>query len=82
MVKPILLKTANLTDVQRNCVEVLREALEQAEAGNVFAVGLALCMTNGYASVIGGTRAAELNLAIDSMKRKILDGVEKPLLKI
>ncbi len=72
----IFLPLAPLTDIQRDCVEKLKEALEQAELGNVSAIGLVLCMKGGYASVIGGTNAAELNLGCDSLKRKILDEIE------
>ena len=79
MTKSILLpNTVNLTDAQADCVEKLEEALEQARDGNVNSVGIVLCMRKGYASVVGGTDAAELNLGLDSLKRKILDGVEKP----
>ena len=48
----------------------------------MFAIGLVLCMRSGYASVIGGTQAAELNLGCDSLKAKILREVEKPLIKM
>ena len=79
MTKSILLpNTVNLTDAQADCVEKLEEALEQARDGNVNSIGIVLCMRKGYASTVGGTDAAELNLGLDSLKRKILDGVEKP----
>ena len=79
MTKSILLpNTVNLTDAQADCVEKLEEALEQARDGNVNSVGIVLCMRKGYASVVGGTDAAELNLGLDSLKRKILDSIEKP----
>ena len=79
MTKSILLpNTVNLTDAQQDCVEKLEEALEQAQKGNVNAVAIVLSMRKGYAGVIGGTDAADLNLGLDSLKRKILDGVEKP----
>ena len=79
--KPIL-KPAVLTPNQQDCLDKLREAVEQCEAGYVFAIGLILCMRSGYASVIGGTQAAELNLGCDSLKAKILREVEKPLIKM
>ena len=75
----ILPSSVKLTAAQADCVEKLEEALEAARDGNVNSVGIVLCMRKGYASTIGGTDAAELNLGLDSLKRKILDGVEKPL---
>ena len=80
MSKSILLpNSVKLTEVQEDCVEKLEEALDEARRGNVTAVAIVLSMRKGYAAVIGGTEAAELNLGLDSLKRKILDGVEKPL---
>jgi hypothetical protein len=75
--KPILLHK-QLTDTQRDCVDKLREALEQAEAGNISSIALVVCMKKGYATIVGGTQAADLNLGCDSLKRKILLEVEKP----
>lgn len=82
MAKPLLMIPGQLTEAQQDCVDKLKESLEQAETGSVVAVGIILCMHNGYASVIAGTKAAELNLGCDSLKRKILDVIEKPILKI
>ena len=65
-----------LTDAQKDCVDKLRETLEQAEAGRVYTVGIVVCFKSGYAHVIGGTDAGSLNLGCDSLKRKILDSVE------
>ncbi len=78
---PIILPVA-LTDGQLDCVNKLREALEEAERGVIHTVGIVACMSNGYGAVIGGTNAAELNLGLDSLKRKILDTLEKPLVKL
>ena len=66
-----------LSAAQLDCVEKLKEAVVQAEKGNVYAIGLVACMKTGYATVVGGTSAAELNLGLDSLKRSILDGVER-----
>ena len=68
---------AHLTDAQQNCVDKLAEALDQAKRGTVNSMALVLCMKTGYAAVMGGTNAAELNLGLDSLKRKILEEVER-----
>lgn len=75
MSTPIILGTKPLDPIQQSCVELLEEALEQARSGNVFAVGVALCMRGGFASVLAGKEAAELNLACDALKQKILAAV-------
>ncbi len=72
---PIFLNKPLLDDNQQYCVDVLREALEQAEEGKIFACAVVVCMDGGFASVIAGTRAGDLNLACDEAKSKILDAV-------
>jgi len=81
-VKPIILPNQPLTDGQQDCVDKLRETLEAAERGLVHTVGIVACMKTGYGAVIGGTNAAELNLGLDSLKRTILDHLEKPVMKL
>jgi hypothetical protein len=75
MAKPISLKTP-LTEDQVACVDALQEALAEAMDGNVDTVGIAVCMKSGYGTVMAGSRAGDLNLACDSLKKKILDAVE------
>ena len=78
MTKPLLLPE-KLSSMQQDCVDVLREALAQAEAGKIHSLGIVLCMYSGYATTMAGPKAAELNLGCDSLKKKILAEVEKPL---
>ena len=75
MASPLIMKPA-LTESQQACADLLREALREAEDGNVNSIGIICCMGEGYASTMAGTQAAALNLACDSLKRKILDAVE------
>lgn len=85
MNKPILLSPTVLSDVQLDCIDKLAEALDEAKSGNVFTVGIIVCMKGGYGVTIGGTNAAELNLGCDSLKRKILEqieGVKSPIVKV
>lgn len=64
-----------LTDDQQDCLDKLREVLAQAEAGNVYTVGIIVCMSNGFATTIGGTDAGSLNLGCDALKQRILERV-------
>lgn len=73
--KPTLIKP--LTEAQQSCIDLLAEAFEQAKGGHISSVGIIVCMANGYATVMAGTQAADLNLGCDSLKRKILDAVEE-----
>jgi hypothetical protein len=74
--KPILLSPTPLTEAQMACVDLLSEALEQARAGIITSVGIIVCMKGGYASVMAGTQAADLNIGCDSLKKKILNAVD------
>ncbi len=77
MTKPILLSSTPLTESQLACCDLLSEALEQARAGQVTSIGIILCMKGGYASVMAGTQAADLNLGCDDLKDKILDATSR-----
>lgn len=66
---------AVLTEDQQGCVDYLREALSEAERGNVNSVGIILCMKTGFASVMTGRQAGDLNLGCDELKAKILEAV-------
>lgn len=64
-----------LNDQQQDCVDKLREALAEAERGEVYTVGIVLCLKTGFATTIGGTDAGSLNLGLDAMKQRILQRV-------
>lgn len=81
MTKPppaILLKApkAILTEGQQAVVDLLEQSLEQAQQGLINTIGIIVCMKGGFATVMAGTQAADLNLGCDSLKKKILDAVE------
>ena len=63
----------SLTEDQQQCIHVLKEALEQAEAGNIDTIGVIACMKGGYASVMGGSRAGDLALGALDLQQQILD---------
>ena len=77
MTKQILLSSMPLTEAQLACVDLLSEALEQARAGQITSIGIIVCMKGGYASVMAGTQAADLNLGCDDLKDKILDATSR-----
>lgn len=65
-----------LNEAQQACISLLREALEQAEGGHITSIGIVVCLPSGYATVMAGSQAADLNLGCDSLKAKILNAVE------
>ena len=73
--KPILLSPNVLTDQQLDCIDKLAQCLEEAKKGNVFTVGIVVCMKMGFATTIGGTDAGSLNLGCDALKQRILENV-------
>src|ERR1700681_2496530 len=74
--KPILLSPMPLSDQQSDCIEKLAQCLEEAKKGNVFTVGIVVCMKQGFAATIGGTDAGSLNLGCDALKARILEKVK------
>jgi hypothetical protein len=80
MKSPLLVNGKNLdlslNEGQRACIELLEETLDVAQEGKVFALGIVVCMDGGYATVMAGRNAGDLNLGCDSLKRKIIDAIE------
>ena len=64
-----------LTEPQQACVDLLEETLREAREGNIHGIGIVVLLDGGFASVMAATRAGDLNLACDDLKRKILDNV-------
>jgi hypothetical protein len=60
-----------LTEDQIAIVDLLKETLAQALEGNFSTIGIVACMEGGFASVMSGRQAADLNLACDDLKYKI-----------
>ena len=73
--KPILLSATPLSDQQLDCIDKLAQCLEEAKKGNVYTVGIIVCMKMGFATTIGGTDAGSLNLGCDALKQRILENV-------
>ncbi len=66
-----------LSEDQLAVIDVVKETLAQAIEGNISSIGIIACMKAGYATIIAGRQAADLNLGCDSLKMKILDKVER-----
>ncbi len=64
-----------LDEDQVAIVDLLKEALAQALEGNIKTVGIVACMEGGFATVMAGRMAADLNLACDDLKYKIHQAV-------
>ncbi len=62
---------SKLTEDQIAIVDLLKETLAQALEGNFNTIGIVVCMKDGFASVMSGSQAADLNLACDDLKYKI-----------
>jgi len=65
-----------LSESQLACVDLLKETLREAEAGSIHTIGIIVCMEKGYAHVMAGHRASDLNMGCDSLKAAILGAVE------
>lgn len=74
MSKPRIIGTP-LSEDQTAIVDLLKEALAQALEGNIKTVGVVACLDGGFATVMAGRQAADLNLGCDELKRKILEAV-------
>lgn len=64
-------QSPKLTDDQQAVIDALTEALDEAMAGNIDAVGIVVCMKGGYASAMAGKRAGDLMLGAFDLQCKI-----------
>lgn len=60
-----------LDKYQRDCVEVLADALEEANRGRISSVAVVVCMDDGIATVMAGKNGGALNIGCDDLKKKI-----------
>lgn len=79
MAKPTLIKpngeTAGLRDDQKECIQLLTDALESAKNGEVWSCILVACGPTDFGSAMAGSDAPRLNLGLDVAKSVILDRV-------
>lgn len=67
----IMPKGVVLGQNERDCVEVLTDALDEATRGRINSVALVVCMDAGIATVMAGKNGGALNLGCDDLKLKI-----------
>lgn len=67
-----------LTEDQVEVISILKQALELAQDGKIDTIGIVVCLPEGPAHLIGGTRAAELYIATGRMMREILERTDDP----
>lgn len=72
---PIILSPTPLNEDQLDCLGKLEECLTEAKKGNIYTVGIVVCMKSGFATTIGGSDAGSLNLGCDALKQRILERV-------
>ncbi len=65
-----------LGSAEQACVDLLEETLELAKEGKITSIGIIVCMQGGYATVMAGKQAGDLNMGADSLKHKIISAVE------
>jgi hypothetical protein len=56
---------------QKSCIELLADALEEANKGRITSVALVVCMDDGIATVMAGKNGGALNIGCDDLKKKI-----------
>ena len=67
----IILPKSTLGEHEKDCVEILSDALEEATKGRINSVALVVCMDDGIATVMGGKNGGALNIGCDDLKKKI-----------
>ena len=64
-----------LTEMQVEIVDMIKELLALCLEGQISTIGIVGCRESGFFSAMRGRQAADLNLACDELKKRILDEV-------
>ena len=64
-----------LSEMQIEIVEMIKELLALCLEGKITTVGIVGCRDSGFFSAMRGRQAADLNLACDELKKRILEEV-------
>ena len=67
--------TTPLSEDQIDIVEMIKELLALCLEGKISTVGIVGCREDGFFTAMRGRQAADLNLACDELKKRILDEV-------
>lgn len=71
----LITPNAPLTEDQVEIVDMIKELLALCLEGKVTTIGIVGCRHEGFFSAMKGRQAADLNLACDELKKRILDEV-------
>ena len=66
---------ASLSEDQIDIVDMVKELLALCLEGKITTIGIVGCREDGFFSAMKGRQAADLNLACDELKKRILDEV-------
>ena len=66
---------AALSEQQIEIVDMVKELLALCLEGKITTIGIVGCREAGFFSAMRGRQAADLNLACDELKKRILDEV-------
>ncbi len=75
MTGPKLITPNKLSDDQIDIVDMIKELLALCLEGKISTIGIVGCREDGFFSAMRGRQAADLNLACDELKKRILDEV-------
>ncbi|HXP67453.1 MAG TPA: hypothetical protein VN815_18385 [Steroidobacteraceae bacterium] len=75
LIRPPTLVETELSPAQRECIKLLKDALESAEKGDIWSCILVACGPNDFGTAMAGSDAPRLNLGLDAAKASILDRV-------
>ncbi len=71
----IITPNAPLTEDQVEIVDMIKELLALCLEGKITTIGIVGCREAGFFTAMKGRQAADLNLACDELKKRILDEV-------
>ncbi|MGB4782949.1 hypothetical protein [Candidatus Methylomirabilis sp.] len=72
---PKLITPNKMSEDQIDIVDMVKELLALCLEGKITTVGIVGCRENGFFSAMRGRQAADLNLACDELKKRILEEV-------
>jgi len=75
LIKPPSFVDTELSAAQKECIKLLKDALDSAEKGDIWSCILVACGPNDFGTAMAGSDAPRLNLGLDAAKATILDRV-------
>ncbi len=71
----IIQPNKGLSEDQIDIVDMIKELLALCLEGKISTIGIVGCREDGFFTAMRGRQAADLNLACDELKKRILDEV-------